>query len=270
MNINIFKKVNSLSTFIIFFIFLKFYKCMIVIPIENLDKVNYILEQGNSHSNIIKNYYFKDLYTILEIGTPIQKVFLFIRTNHQDYEIISKTSYNNKNIGELVNNKYNLYNIFQNYNLFNEKKSLSYISVGCKEVLGILDFETICNSNDSFIFYNNINMTKKIRYDNFFFKLIIDSDNDIPGEIGLGLFDKYREPEYNFLKLLKNNNLINNYNWYFQFDSYLNKNGKLIIGSLPHEDYPKLFSEIDLFYINVDINSFTLKNWRLEFDKIYF
>ena len=245
--------------------------CMIVIPIESLNEDNYMIENDNSHVNTIKKYLFKDLYTLLEIGTPMQKIFLFIRINNQDFYLISKTSFENKKEEDLFNYKYNLSNLYKVFDLFNEKNSISYIKQDCKETLGISDdFELICNSNDSFLFFQEINMTHKIIYDKFFFKLIIDTDSNIPGEIGLGLFDKYRNQENNFLKILKSNDLINNYNWYFDFDSYSSSKGKLIIGSLPHENYPDKFSENDLIFINIDINSYTLRNWRIEFDKIYF
>ena len=218
----------------------------------------------------MKNHFFKEFYTILEIGTPIQNVFLFIRTKDQDYEIISKTSFNDKNINNLINYKYNLSNLYYFYDLFNEYNSKSFKLESCKENLGLSDdYETICKSNDSFLFYQDINMTQKIKYDNFNFKLVKETDNNIPGEIGLGLFDNHIKEENNFLKVLKKCNLINNYHWYFDLNSLKNTDNKLIIGSLPNENYPNKYSENDLFYINIDIDSYNYRNWKIEFDNIY-
>ena len=269
MNIIKINLTKYISIFIFSCLIIKNIKCIIIIPIETLSEENYIFEKNNSHTSIINKYYFRELYTIFEMGTPIQKVFLYIRTKNQDYEIISTTSLENKN-KDFINLKYNLKEFYKSYNLFNEKKSLTYKTEGCREVLGMLeDEEEICRSNDKFLFYDDISTKQKNLYNNLFFKLVIQTDNDIPGEIGLGLFDKSRDPENNFLKILKSNDLINNYNWYFEFDSWNSTKGRLIIGSLPHEIHPDKFSEKNLLYTNVDINSFTLRNWKIEYDKIY-
>ena len=263
---------NSLIYFIIsiFIINFRIFDCMIIIPIKTLREDNYIFKSDNPHKNIMKNYFFKELYTILEIGTPFQKIFLFISTKNQDYQVISKTAFKDKNINNLINYKYNLSNIYYLYNLFNEQNSKTYKLDNCKDILGLSDdYETICKSNDSFLFYQDINMTKIIKYDNFIFKLIIETDNNIPGEIGLGIFDKYRDEDNNFLKVLKNLNLIDNYNWYFDINSWENSNGKLVIGSLPHENYPHKYSEDNLIYTNIYIDSYSFRGWRLEFDNIY-
>ena len=246
--------------FFLFLIIFEINLCTIVLPIETIAQENYLIEKNNSHSNIIKKFYFKDIYTIIEIGNPIQKVPLFIRTKKLDYEI-SNFLYNNLTL----NLKYNL-----SYNLFNENKSLSFKTKGCKDVVGYLDdVETVCESNDTFIFYVDINMNQKINYESFYFKLVKYEDNISPGEIGLGLFNKNYDYENNFLKILRKYNLINNYYWYFDFNSWNDTKGKLILGSLPHKDNPNKFSEDDLVYTNIDIDSSIIRDWKIEFNKIY-
>ena len=263
-------KNNNIFFFFIYII--NFISCSIYIPIETLPENNYIYytnKDNNEHTKIIEKDFFNELYTIFEIGNPSQKIFLFIRTSNQDFNIISKNNYNENSIN--VNNKYNLSEFYKKYSLFNEKNSESYINEECKEILGLSDdFETICDSYDDFIFnkIQSFNATKKIKINNFSFKLIKETDRNIPGILGLGLFDKSRNPNHNFLKILKNYNLIDNYYFYFDFNSWNSTKGKLIIGSLPHEIDKNKFSENDLYFTNVFIESFDLKKWRIKFDEI--
>ena len=254
----------------IFIYIFKFITCSIYIQIETLQEKNYanfFNANNNNHINIIKKNYFNELYTILDIGSPLQKIFLFIKTTNQDYNIISSKTYMERNN---KNNKYNLIEFYKEFNLYNEKESKTYFNEGCKEILGLSDdFETICDSNDIFIF-NQIqkNETKKIQVNNFSFKLIKETDSNIPGMIGLGLFDKSRNEAHNFLKVLKNYKLIDNYYYYFDFDNVNSVKGKLIIGALPHEINPNKFSENNLLFTNVDIDSFDIKKWRILFEEI--
>ena len=248
---------------------MNYISCSILLPIETLSEKNYIYNtnrDNNEHTDIIKKDFFNEIYTILEIGNPIQKIFLFIRTSNQDFNIISKNVYYENNI---INNKYNLSEFYKEYNLFNEKSSKTYSNEGCKEILGLSDdFETICDSFDDFVFnqIQNFDETRITNVNQFFFKLIKETDNNIPGILGLGLFEKSRNPAHNFLKILKNYNLTDNF--YFYFDFLNLTKGKLIIGSLPHEINKNKFSENDLFFANVDIDSFELKKWKIKFDEI--
>ena len=52
-----------------------------------------------------------------------------------------------------------------------------------------------------------INFEKKNKFNNLYFQLIKDVENDIPGEIGFGPFDKNLDEENNLFKILKNNNI---------------------------------------------------------------
>ena len=261
------------NNIIFFFIYImNLISCSIYIHIETLPENNYIYytnKDNNEHTKIIEKDFFNELYTIFDIGNPSQKIFLFIRTSNQDFNIISKNNYNENSIN--VNNKYNLSEFYKKFSLFNEKNSESYINEECKEILGLSDdFETICDSYDDFIFnkIQSFNVSKKIKINNFSFKLIKETDRNIPGILGLGLFDKSRNPNHNFLKILKNYNLIDNYYFYFDFNSWNSTKGKLIIGSLPHEIDKNKFSENDLYFTNVFIESFDLKKWRIKFDEI--
>ena len=69
------------------------------------------------------------------------------------------------------------------------------------------------------------------------------------------------------MNILKRYELINNYNWYFDVNNKTNEI-KLIIGAMPHEIQPFIFSEDDLMYIKVESSNF-LNYWKIRFNKIF-
>ena len=238
----------------------KYIENAVILPVNVFNKENFTIsnnENNISHSNIIKNYYFNSLYIDFEIGTPSQKVSLLINSHNQDYKIINSNTSNETNYKK-------------SYNIFNESKSSTYKTEGCKDIIGVLeDIETICKSNDTFIFYKDINNKNKINCNSLYFKLTKDIESDIPGEIGLGPFDSNLDEENNILKILKNNNVINTYFWYFDFEYWNDTKGKIIIGDLPHIISPNKYSEDPLMLANIFIESSYIRNWKFEFDKIY-
>jgi hypothetical protein len=241
------KQNKNIFLILYFFIKYKFIESRVIFPINTLNVENYSIknnENNISHSNIIKSYFFNILYATFEIGTPSQKVSLIINSQKHDYKIINYNSYNN------TNDKIS-------YNYFNESKSITYKTEGCKETTILEEVEIICKSNDTFSFYNDINIKNKIEYNNVYFKLIkeLESNSNIPGEVGLGPFDKSIDEANNFFKILKNYNLINTYYYYFDFNLWNDTEGKLIIGDLPHVVNPNKFSEEDLVITNIYIES---------------
>ena len=262
--------------YLIFFIIIfliNFYigKCILVLPIETLSEDNFVFGTNmSSHQIIMKKSLFKSLYTIIEIGTPIQKIPLFINSEGFQFEITSITNkkYNITNQYKLT---YNLTSIFKKYEFFNENKSSTFKTEGCVKDNNMLsDHLEDCFSNDIVFLYNDINMENKIDYKNFYFNMVTNKEENITGVLGLGLFDKSKNLDKSLMKLLKEKKIINNYNWYFSFNSWNDTNGKLIIGSLPHEDFPNMYSEKDLLYSYMPLDYFsTFKIYKIEFDNIY-
>lgn len=251
---------------ILFLIKLELIECIIVIPFEQLSEDNYRKNNQTSHSYIIQKYFLKDLYTIFEVGTPSQKVPLFLRINQYNFEITS--SIFEKEISYFY--KYNLTNFFKLYSSFNEEQSKTFETEGCtSEILNFLDHKKNCESNDAFLFYQNINLNQKNKFENINFTLIKNKRDNITGELGLGVIGVSHTSDKNFLKILKKMNIINNYIWYISLDAWNSTNGKLIIGSYPHEINPNMYNENDLIYKNIYIEDNTNKVWKLNFDKIY-
>ena len=251
------EKLNSKFIFLILYFLIesKFIGNAIILPVGTFNEENYNIKSNSiNNSTIIKNYYFNTIYASFEIGTPSQEVSLIINSQKLDYKII---------------NSFNKTNNKLPYNFFNESNSKTYRTEGCKDIVIIEDIETICKSNDTFTFYKDINIKKKNTINSLYFQLIKYIESDIPGEIGLGPFDKSLDEENNFFKILKNKNLINNYYFYFSFNYWNDTKGKLIIGDLPHIISPNKFSEDQLFLANIYIDSSSDINWKFEFNNIY-
>ena len=253
----------------LFFSELNIYDNLIVLPIETLSQDNYLTGNYSLHQEIIRKSLFKSLYAIFQIGTPVQKIPLFIKLNEIEFEITSLTI-KNENLLQ-YHLTYNLSSIFNKYDFYNENKSSTFQTEGCKNNHNIFsDHIKDCISNETIYFYQDKNFEKLLKIKNFEFNLVKDKEENITGILGMGLFDNMGDKEKNFLKILKRNNLIKTYNWYFNFDSWNNSNGKLVIGSLPHEDYPDLYLEEDLLYTHIiqDFSAIT-KFIRIEFDEIH-
>ena len=111
---------------------------------------------------------------------------MFLRANQYNFEITS--SIFEKEITYFY--KYNLTNFFKLYSSFNEEQSKTFETEGCtSEILNYLDHEKNCESNDSFLFYQNIGSNQKNKFENINFTLIKDKRDNITGELGLGVIN---------------------------------------------------------------------------------
>lgn len=262
---NVFFKNFYFQTLLNLIIF-KFSNSMIVIPVEKLSEENYYYRNQTIHSFIIQKYFLKDIYGFFEIGTPSQKIPLFLRTNQYNFEITS--SIFEKEISYFY--KYNLTKFSELYPSFNEENSKTFKTQGCKnEIISFLDHKKNCDSNDTFLVYQNIDLKLKKKFENINFTLIKNKRDNISGEIGLGLVDINYSSQKHFLTILKNEKIIDNYNWFFSFENWNDTKGKLIIGSLPHENDKDKYNEKNIIYKNIFIEESSSKTWKLDFDKIY-
>ena len=241
--------------------------CIIVLPIDTLPRENYkLLYDINSQKDIMDQENRKMYFTTFEIGNPIQRVPLLIKPKTDYYLITSVFPVKNTTINNNLKNFNFTDNFFTKYDFYNENKSNSYILNWCRES-EYYEAEEYCSANDSILIYEDINMVKK-NFKNINFALMRNVVDNITGEIGLNLYDEVGRFYNTFLGILKANNLIKNYNWYFDFKSYKDQKGKLIIGSLPHEDYPNLYSEDEILYTKSSpLNRHTYM--EMEFDDVY-
>jgi len=243
-----------------------YFYCTIVLPVETLPRENYKLTyEINSTKDIMDQENRNSFFTIFEMGAPVQKVPLIIKPKTNFYTITSVNIVPNTTMPEIT--KFNLSeNFFKTYDFYDEKKSNSHTLNWCRES-EFYFAEECCSVNDTILFYHNVNMKNKTET-NIYFELMRNVQDNITGEIGLNLYDAHRRIYNTFLGIMKTNNLISNYYWYFDFDSWNDTKGKIVIGSLPHEDYPYLYSEKNLFFTNSNPST-RLTYMEMKFDKIY-
>ena len=248
-------------------LYINYLNCIIVLPVDTLPRDNYISTYNkNSPKDIMDQRNKNTFYTTFEIGSPVQKVPLLIKPRKNFYTITSVYPVPNITIDQ-SHRKFNFsQKFFEYYDFYNENKSSSCKINWCRESEYYIA-EECCSLNDTFLLFIDINMTFK-NIKNINFELMRNVEDNITGEIGLNIYDEMGRFYNTFLGILKMNNLITNYNWYFDFEDFNNPNGKIIIGSLPHEDNPSLFSEDDLFY--TASNQFSRYTYmELKFDKVY-
>ena len=259
-----FKKILSR---IIFLLYINYLYCLIVLPLDTLPRENYCLFYDiNSPRDIMDQENKKSFFTTFEIGSPIQKVPLIIKPKTNFYLITSVHPV----INTTIDKNYKKFNFskhfFETYDFYNENKSETAIINWCREN-EYYNAEECCSVNDGILMYKNINLEDK-NIININFELMRNVEDNITGEIGLNIYDEVGRFYNTFLGILKTNNLINNYNWYFDFDNWNDEKGKLVIGSLPHEDYPNLYSEDDLLFTGSNTLS-RLSYMEMKFDKVY-
>ena len=248
---------------------LTFNYCIIVLPLNILPNENYRLSyEINSPQDIIKREYKSYFFTSLEMGTPIQNIPLILKTEASSFMVTS--------INSLESSSYQYRDVFNfsesffknnKYDFFNESKSNSFILNKCDYPI-FYEADLVCSSNETFLFYQDINLKNKTQKEKVYFELMRNIEDNITGEIGLNIYDINRRSFNSFLNIIKTNQLIDNYNWFFDLSSGDSGKGKIIIGSLPHEVYPENYHSDDLNYGQVNSQSF-VNYWRMEFNKIY-
>ena len=258
-----------LINLILILILNKFIQSIIVLPIYILPYENYKTSKNNVNilGETINSFYKSYFYTFLYIGNPYQTIPILIKTERNSFIITSINSIENCNSYKYLDtfNFSESFFIKNNYSFYNEKKSDTYIINKC-DYGRFYEAEEVCECNERFLFFNNISLTHMIQKEKIFFHLARNVEDNITGEIGLNLYDKNKRFYDSFIFILKNNKLIDNYNWYFDIK---NKSDiKLILGSLPHEIEPEIYSLDDLMYTKVEMNNFLIY-WRMKFNKIF-
>ena len=256
----------------LFFLLKKLVFNYIVLPIKILPKENYRYSyEINSPKDIINNEYLSTFFTELEMGNPAQKVPLLLKTEVSSYIITSINSIENSTNYKYVTT-FNLSKSFfsiDNYTFYDEKKSNSFILNNC-DYGRFYEAEEQCNSNETFYFYQDINDLKnKTKAEKLYFELMRNVEDNITGEIGLNYYDRNKRSFNSFLEILKSRGLIQKYVWFFDIESYGGNEGRIVIGSLPHEVYPDNYVSDDLIYENSGSNYSFVMYWKMQFNKVY-
>jgi hypothetical protein len=256
---------NNIISYIIIFNVLINIHSNIVLPLETLSRDNYkIYYDINTPKDIIDKENRNNFFTVFSIGNPVQNIPLMINPESSYYIITSVHPVINSTI-DPNKNYYNFSSDFlTEYDFFDENLSRTCKINWCRES-EYYRAEECCSVNDSILFYEDINMKIK-NFRNVTFEMMRNVADNITGEIGLNMYDKQDRIYNTFLGRLKNNKLITNYVWYFDFESWNSPKGKLVIGSSPHEDYPNSYSRDDLIIMNT---KFDEEFFKISIDDVY-
>ena len=228
--------------------------------INSTKEPNY-LNKNTIFSNDIDTNHFNDLYqnliyTILDIGTPSQKMLGIFNPDSTAFTI---------------GNQDNCYKKVQYNYSFTNSKSSNII----KKKDGDDYFPGYYILNDTIKIYTIENNTKKFEeINNFQLKFdepkkswgkVDTSDKLFCGDIGFQI-DKQQEPWAKFLKQLNDKNLINSYIITMNYTS--EQEGNFYIGEYPHEYDSDYYKESHIFTTNaIPRKSFSL--FRILMNDIY-
>ena len=223
--------INGIFSFIFFqlilifeFIYIK--SSYITLPLDTLKKVNILSPYiTNSIEDLMLAEYISPFFTEIEIGTPPQKIPLLIEIKTNDFVITSCYPMENSKSSFYLNKTlYDFSQILEGRNFFNEKKSTTFDSSFCKnreQYYNYDEYETavseeVCPAYDTLYLYQDFNMKKKLMLKNSYFDLVRNIKDNVTGILGLHLLANSRTKS-SFLSFLKNNNLTDNYNFFFCF-----------------------------------------------------
>ena len=262
------------KTIIFFFInIITYYKILslsyIIFPLDYLQKENFkFLNNNINPEGIFQKIYYSNIITKLQVGSYSKNITLLIEINNDKFYI---SSCNPSKLSE-EKAKESIFYSFKKQELFNEYLSKTYNEVECKSsVHGVYHYNEICSSRELIKFYKNNKLNEK----ELPIRLVRNNDGNIPGMLGLLFNDssKYYGQEKNIITILKEENQIDNYFFFFNFNeiSPLKKkiNGQLYIGTLPHEVFPNKYSANDFISVNSFYSPNIFRSWKLHFDKIF-
>jgi len=239
-------KINLILYFSYFILLLKQLKCYIVYPLKYLD------EGSNDFQSLLS---FNSTYTILEIGTPPQKVNFFLNISHIQINLTDKGCINK--------------------NLFNKTASTSF-----EKKFELDPSEQDENTKylviDVLYFNKYLNLTEKLKipeYPFYYSSNISENDIDLCGNIGLSLvqygkydFESDKVKEYtNKLKELGAGKYTD-----FSF-YYYNNQDFLILNRFLNTELPDLFKDTEIAWTHPLFrpNGYTLY-WEISMKEIYY
>ncbi len=216
------------------------------------------------------------IYSYVKIGDPEYK----LKTN---ISVIIPHFFLSSNLEQKIeNNKLDVYDInksktFKNISRLNQYYVQSTEDISAKEKF-IINITNLDSKQNKIFILNDMDFILGVR--NSYQK------NDNYSEvyfltIGLQLYtpSKYsQEKQFNFIFLLKEKEIISNYNWFiyyekinlendilYNLDDLVNNKKNLWIGGCPHEYIPEYYSKEQLFPV---YSNYFL--WILEFKSVYF
>ena len=199
-----------------------------------------------------KYFHDNNIYTILKLGYPSQKIVS--KLNFDEYPFF--IYYNRCEISS----NFDL-NISKTFKKTPFQKLLTDIYVYTYLVEDSFYFSEKDNYKMTYLFspVNNDTMERKIE------KLPYTC-----ADIGLKLpKPDLKSYKYNFIRELKSLNLINDYNFFIEYNNNNEDEGNLVFGIEPHEYNKDKYKSSQLTEVYSELNSYDLY-WQLKFNEIYF
>ena len=194
------------------FLFISILNTEIIIPFKStLSDIPKNLSSLDFFISLISN----ELYTNIQLGTPSQSLDLLLDFNsYHTYIIDESNSLNNK--------------------IFYHNKSSTFKNIGEKEFFQDLDFFSAISSTDLITINENVT---NLNY-TFLQVLKMNNKKNYPGTIGMSVVSNGQpfHHEIGLIYQLKQNNIINNYNYTLVYNKN-DFNGKIIIGKNIYEKY---------------------------------
>lgn len=222
--------------FWIIFTFFNNISSLIVLPFKTIEN-----NGENPTFNISNN-----IYSDILVGNTGQLLDVFFTSNiytyYLDEESCKGNNFYSKNLSS-----YNL--SLENYVLLDEDEKAIQI-------------------NETIYLYKDLNLTQKIKIEDF---PILVRINHLSSEklcLLIGLLFRMSGPMkiINFIEQLKKKNLIESYTWTIKYTT--EKEGLLIIGEEPHIYDPQNYNESHLRTVNPMITEYSY-SWNIDFNKIY-
>ena len=205
-------------------------------------------------NNLMSNLYNNDIFTIITLGSNLEKIPISFKMNSFPFYIITSETNQSKNI---------FFHNEKSISYYKEKNDLNTNFTDQDFIKGKLSSETII--------FNNENSFQKIENFNFISITNINEKNIIneAGTIGLNIINSHFNLIHSdFILQLKNKQLINSFPFTFKYTDLKKEKGEFILGSLP-EEYDKKYNvnkykfSYSKFYIDKPI-------WGLDLENVYF
>ena len=217
----------------------------IVYPIKTLEENNKNFESLLS---------FNSTYTILEMGTPPKEINFYFNLNHIQVNITDE--------GCTKNNLYKR----ENSNSFKQAFELDQSYQDNKTKYLVLD---------SIYFYNNINLTKKLKIDEypfFYSSDISKNDTDLCGSIGLAIIQSDYISESGNITIYNEKLKKLGAGKYEDFSFFHYNNQDLLVYSIfLQSEFPDLFKDIEeVIWDFAMMNNNYIFKWEIYMDEVYY
>ena len=213
------------------------YNSIIILPF-------YRIFPENSNDEVEKNIY-NNIFIDIEIGTPPQKIPFKFSTNSFGTYVAS----------DLITGNFEKFtdSLSRTFNLLSEETISFNIQPVNKGHIG-----------------SDIMVMNNYKFNEMKFIIADKMNHPISGAIGLKAQDTHDEKvlECNFIKNLKQKDLINSYAFTIYYDN--ETSGQIIIGDLPHVFNPKFYSIEDFNYGSAEKRAGNEIEWDVRFTNIYY